>query len=106
LKGALKDIDGQQESDIYGNGKIIENFQDKFLQVVKPLQIDVQKKKLESILVAIYEETDVGLTSNIKETSDKACFYEVSIGDGYANIPKEGLRNVFQMLDERLRETK
>lgn len=64
---------------------------------------DSPKEKLESILVAIYEATGIGLTGHIREIDEKACFYEVSIGDRYDNVPKEGLRKVFQMLDEKMK---
>jgi threonine aldolase len=66
------------------------------------VHVDVSKEKLESILIGIYEVTGIGLTHNIKEISDKACYYEASIGDRYATIPKEELRSVFQMLDEKM----
>jgi threonine aldolase len=77
----------------------------------KPLQpvsnmfhahFNVPKEKLEPILVAIYEETGIGLTSNIREIGNNACYYEISIGDLYALIPKEELRKAFQMLDQKL----
>jgi threonine aldolase len=64
---------------------------------------DLPKEKLEPILVAIYEATGIGLTSYLTETSEEACYYEVSIGDQYATIPKEDVKKVFQMLDERMR---
>jgi threonine aldolase len=70
------------------------------------VHVDVPKEKLEFILIEIYEATGIGLTHNIREISDKACYYEVSIGDRYATIPKEGLKRVFQMLDDRMREIK
>jgi hypothetical protein len=31
-------------------------------------------------------------------------YYEISIGDLYAKIPKEQLRRVFKLLDEKLKE--
>jgi threonine aldolase len=64
----------------------------------------VPKKKLEPILAAIYEATGIGFTGNLREISEEACYYEVSIGDRYAEIPKEELNEAFQMLDERTRK--
>ncbi|WP_282938619.1 aminotransferase class I/II-fold pyridoxal phosphate-dependent enzyme [Paenibacillus sp. RC67] len=61
------------------------------------------KEAMEAILIAVYEETGVGLTSNVKATSETTCYYEVSIGDRYAELPKEKLRNVFQMLNEKMK---
>jgi threonine aldolase len=68
------------------------------------VHFDVPKQYLEPILIEIYKQTGIGLTGNIKELGEKTCYYEVSIGDRYANIPKEELKRVFQILDERMRE--
>lgn len=62
------------------------------------------KRQLESILVEIYEATGIGLTSYLKEISEDACYYEVSIGDQYANVPKEHIKKVFQALNEKMKE--
>ncbi|WP_017381312.1 threonine aldolase family protein [Paenisporosarcina sp. TG-14] len=64
------------------------------------------KEQLEAVLVGIYEATEVGLTSYIRATSEEACYYEVSIGDLYAALPKEKVKQVFLMLDQRMRELK
>ncbi len=61
------------------------------------------KERIEPILVSIYETTGIGLTSQLKESNETSCYFEVSIGDQYDSIPKEGLKNVFQMLDEGMR---
>jgi threonine aldolase len=68
------------------------------------VQIEVPKEKLETILITIYEATGIGLTSNLGEISETTCNFEVNIGDQYAHVPKEGIKKVFQMLDERIRE--
>jgi threonine aldolase len=65
------------------------------------VHINIPKEKLESILISIYKETGIGLTTYVKETSETTCYYEVSIGDRYSNIPKDEIRKVFQLLDER-----
>ncbi|MFD2444893.1 threonine aldolase family protein [Bacillus sp. CGMCC 1.16607] len=70
------------------------------------VHFDVSKEILSSVLVEIYEETGIGITGNLKETSENGCYSEISIGDLYANIPKEELRNVFQILDEKIRMIK
>lgn len=67
------------------------------------VHFDMPKEKLERILMTIYKETGIGLTSNIRESGDKTCYYEVSLGDRYADIPKAEIRQVFQLLDERSR---
>lgn len=62
----------------------------------------VPKEKLEPVLVEIYKATGVGLTGYLT-AADTSCQYEVSIGDRYAEMPKEKLKAAFQMLDEKLR---
>ncbi|MBM7587186.1 threonine aldolase [Bacillus pakistanensis] len=68
--------------------------------------INSPKEKMESILIDIYEKTGIGLTGYLREIEAEACFYEVSIGDQFGNIPKEGLIKVFQMLDESMKKIK
>jgi threonine aldolase len=68
------------------------------------VHIDVAKEQLEPILITIYEETGIGLIHNLREISETTCYFEVSIGDRYAHIPKEKIKKAFQMLDERIRE--
>ncbi|WP_078379944.1 threonine aldolase family protein [Sutcliffiella halmapala] len=69
------------------------------------VHFDVPKEKLESILVNIHKGTDIGLTKYLSETSEQTCFYEISIGDRYAEIPKEELNRVFHLLDEGIRSS-
>lgn len=68
------------------------------------VNFDVPKEKLEPILIEIYEVTGIGLIGKMRGYSDKSCYCEVSIGDNYGNIPKDELRKVFSMLDEKMRE--
>ncbi|GGH36947.1 threonine aldolase family protein [Paenibacillus segetis] len=67
------------------------------------LHFEVPKEKLEPILIAIYEATGLGITGYLKEINETSCSCEISIGDRYANIPKETLQSAFQMLDEKMR---
>ncbi|MFZ3588501.1 threonine aldolase family protein [Bacillus sp. DJP31] len=66
------------------------------------VHFDGPKEKLESILIDIYEVTGIGLTGNLREVNEKSCYYEVSLGDQYSNLSKEGVRKVFEMLDEKM----
>lgn len=68
------------------------------------VHFDVPKEQMEEVLVSIYKETGIGLAHYLRETSETACSYEVSIGDRYANIPKEALKRVFELLDQRMKE--
>ncbi|MBP1965260.1 threonine aldolase family protein [Paenibacillus aceris] len=69
------------------------------------VHIDRPKEKLESLLIKLYETTGVGLTHYVKEVHESSCCYEVSIGDRYANVPKDELRKAFEWMDRNLRES-
>ncbi|WP_199616146.1 threonine aldolase family protein [Paenibacillus alkalitolerans] len=68
------------------------------------VHFDLPKATLETILIRLYEETGIGLTSYISETSETNCYFEVSIGDQYALTPKLDIEKVFQLLDKRIRD--
>jgi threonine aldolase len=68
------------------------------------VHFDAPKERVEPILIEIYEATGVGLTGNLRKTSDTACYFEISIGDQYAITPKEAVKKAFQMLDQGMRE--
>ncbi|MWC27721.1 threonine aldolase family protein [Paenibacillus sp. MMS18-CY102] len=64
---------------------------------------ELAKEVLEPILIAVSEETGVGFTHVLREKDGGGCCFEVSIGDRYAELPKEELRDAFRVLDERVR---
>ncbi|EJL46002.1 MULTISPECIES: threonine aldolase family protein [Brevibacillus] len=68
------------------------------------VHISLPKERLEPILLAVCEETGVGLSHYVREVDEATSYYEVSLGDRYATIPKEKLQNVFQVLDQKVRE--
>ncbi|MCM3733181.1 beta-eliminating lyase-related protein [Fictibacillus nanhaiensis] len=63
---------------------------------------DLPKEKIESILIGVYNDVGIGLSGYVKEIDKDTCFYEVSMGDHYAAIPKEKLEELFQKLGERI----
>ena len=67
------------------------------------VHVHVSKQELEPILLAVYEETGLGLTSYLRETHAEECYFEVNIGDRFAAVPKEKLRKTFEVLDEKIR---
>ncbi|MGV3488712.1 MAG: threonine aldolase family protein [Tuberibacillus sp.] len=67
------------------------------------VHIEAPKEQLEPIFAEVYETTGIGLTGYLKETSDTSCYYEVSIGDAYENVPKAKLEEAFHMLDDLLK---
>ncbi|WHX98586.1 aminotransferase class I/II-fold pyridoxal phosphate-dependent enzyme [Neobacillus sp. DY30] len=70
------------------------------------VHFEAPKEEMEVILAAIYEETGIGLTSYVREVTQTTSYYEVSIGDLYSQIPKEDLRKVFLLLDEKMKTIK
>lgn len=66
------------------------------------VHIDLPKEKLEPLLVELYEQTGIGLTSHLKDVNGQTCYYEVSIGDNYPLVPNEQLIKAFNELQEKI----
>ncbi|MCI3922187.1 beta-eliminating lyase-related protein [Paenibacillus sp. TRM 82003] len=62
------------------------------------------KAEMETLLAAVYVETDVAFTGSLKETEGGCCF-EMSLGDRYADAPKSRIEAAIRLLDERLEPT-
>ncbi|PID23255.1 low specificity L-threonine aldolase [Sporosarcina sp. P3] len=62
------------------------------------------KEQVVSVLIEVQRETGVGITGNLVEIDEDSCSVEVSLGDLYAEIPKEILRRTFELLDEKMME--
>jgi len=67
------------------------------------VHIALPKEAVEPIFIALSRDTGVGFTHVVREKSEESCYFEVSIGDRYANIPPDTVRQAFRELDERLR---
>lgn len=61
------------------------------------------KEIMESVLMEMYDATGIGLTSYLREVDEKECYFEVSLGDLYENIPKNQLNKTFLLLNEKLK---
>ena len=61
-------------------------------------------EKVKSVLIGIFNETGIGLTSYLRESSEEACNYEVSMGDLYSSVPKDKVKQVFLTLNERMKD--
>ncbi|WP_346726720.1 threonine aldolase family protein [Bacillus suaedaesalsae] len=70
------------------------------------VHIDLPKRELEPLLVELFEKTGIGLTSHLKDVTDEACYYEVSIGDNYPLVPKDQLQKALNELHEKIQTTK
>lgn len=58
--------------------------------------------KVEPILTEICEETGVGLSHYVRPVTEETSYYEVSIGDLYAQVPKDKLKEAFALLNKKL----
>ncbi|MEI5907481.1 aminotransferase class I/II-fold pyridoxal phosphate-dependent enzyme [Bacillus spongiae] len=63
-----------------------------------------QKEHLEKILMEIHHTTGIGFTPYLREVTDHEYFYEVSIGDQYAAVPREEVKKAFSLLNKRMKE--
>lgn len=61
------------------------------------------KEQVASILTEVQQATGIGFTSYLVEIDEKSCYYEVSLGDLYAELPKEDVTKAFQLLDEKMK---
>ncbi|WP_027087683.1 threonine aldolase family protein [Cohnella panacarvi] len=78
------------------------------LPVVPPtnmfhVRVGMPKERLGPVIVAVTEETGFGFTPYLREDKDGGCAFEISIGDRYAELPKDRLREAFRVLDRRLK---
>lgn len=64
------------------------------------VQFGQAKEQVESVLVELEQQTGIGITSYLKETGGQSCYFEVHMGDGYSEIPKELVNRVFEQLDK------
>jgi hypothetical protein len=64
---------------------------------------NVSKDKLETALISVCEQSGIGLAAFLRENGETACLFEVSLGDRYANVPKDKLKIAFRLLDEQMR---
>ncbi|MBE4910676.1 DegT/DnrJ/EryC1/StrS family aminotransferase [Bacillus luteolus] len=62
------------------------------------------KELIEPILLDLYEQTGIGLSGHLRVIDDQLCYFEVSIGDQYAGVPKRELEVAFRELAKRLKE--
>lgn len=61
------------------------------------------KEKMEPLLVELAQQTGVGITGYVKEVDEQVCYFEVSMGDQFAQIPKEQVATTFKKLDQLMK---
>lgn len=67
------------------------------------VQFPHSKEEIEPILVEVIRETGVGIINHLKATGESSCYFEVSIGDRYQEVPKEAVKNAFLQLDRLMK---
>ncbi|WP_136607774.1 threonine aldolase family protein [Paenibacillus dokdonensis] len=65
---------------------------------------ELPEEKMVPILTSVFETTGVGLTAWLRNTDEGTCLCEISIGDRYANVPKDKVREAFRLLGEKMKE--
>ena len=56
------------------------------------------------LLIEVKRETGVGITGSLVGIDEDSCSFEVSLGDLYAEILREIVRRVFEVLDGKMME--
>ncbi|WP_066318927.1 low specificity L-threonine aldolase [Bacillus sp. FJAT-29814] len=70
------------------------------------VHFDAPKAEVERILTEICLETDIGLSSNVREKTETTSYYEVSMGDSFGKLYIDDFFNVFFLLDEKMKKAK
>ena len=67
------------------------------------VQFPLPKEEIETTLIEVMDKTGVGFINHLKSTGEDSCYFEVSIGDRYEEIPKEVVENAFLELDHLMK---
>jgi threonine aldolase len=63
------------------------------------------KGEVEAVIIEVQQQTGVGITNHLRETGENSCYCEVSLGDRYAEVPKESLIEAYKLLDVKMKQT-
>ncbi|EIT84388.1 aromatic amino acid beta-eliminating lyase/threonine aldolase [Fictibacillus macauensis ZFHKF-1] len=66
------------------------------------VHIDLPKETVETILIAVMQETGIALTGHVNAVSDTTSFFEVTSGDLYPTVPQDKLAHAFASLTQHL----
>lgn len=66
------------------------------------VHIPYPKDEVEPILIDVQQQTRIGFTNHLRKTGEKSCYYEVSLGDRFGEIPKKTLSEAFNLLNAKL----
>lgn len=62
------------------------------------------KEQVEPMLVELGQGMDVGITGRLTAVDEQSCYFEISMGDQFAEIPKELVARTFEELDKSIKQ--
>ncbi|HWO75401.1 MAG TPA: aminotransferase class I/II-fold pyridoxal phosphate-dependent enzyme [Bacillus sp. (in: firmicutes)] len=62
------------------------------------------KEEVEPILIEVQQQSGIGITSYLKDTDEQTCYFELSLGDHFTEIPKNIVRKTFNLLDQLMKD--
>lgn len=66
------------------------------------VHINKPKERAAEILAEVQRESRVGMSGYVREIDSNTCYFEVSLGDSYPNVPTEAVDQAFRSLNERM----
>ncbi|HAQ08295.1 MAG TPA: low specificity L-threonine aldolase [Bacillus bacterium] len=91
--------DAQELAQLYNSCDYISTLPQVPVSNMFHVHIPQGKEELESILIEVQQKTGIGITNHLRETGKSSCYYEVSLGDCYREVPKESLKEAIKQLD-------
>lgn len=61
------------------------------------------KEQVEPVLAELGQEVEVGITGRLTRLDEHSCYFEMSMGDQYSEIPKELVASLFERLDQSMK---
>ncbi len=67
------------------------------------VHINKPKEETAEILAEVQQDSEVGLSGYVRAIDSANCYFEVSLGDAYPNVPQEKVDLAFRLLDEKMK---
>ncbi|AQQ54023.1 threonine aldolase family protein [Planococcus lenghuensis] len=68
------------------------------------VHIALPEEQAAEAIAAAQEQTGIGITGYVRKIDDHNCYFEVSLGDQYANLSAAEVRKVFQQFDSEIKK--